>query len=304
MPDCDRHQRRYKWQNKHIKRCLTLCNPMGCNTPGLPVHHQLPEFTQTHVHWVSDAIQPSHVSNPLLFLPSIFPSIRVFSNELVLCIRWPKYWSFSFSISPSNEYSGLISFRSDWLDLLAVQGSLKSLLQHHSSKASILQCLAFFIVQHSHPHMTTGKIIALTRQIFVGKVMSLLFNMLSRLVITFLPRSKCLLEWPKSRMGFPGGSVVKNTSVNAVFLIPELGGSPGKGSGNPQYYWKGNSMDRGAWKATVHGFAKVRHDWATKQKIHNIVISKCCPGWGAAGILIPHWLECKMIQLPWKRVDH
>ena len=148
----------------------------------------------------------------------------------------------------------------DWLDLLAVQGSLKSLLQHHSSKASILQCLAFFIVQHSHPHMTTGKTIALTRQIFVGKVMSLLFSMLSRLVITFLPRSKCLLEWPKSRMGFPGGSVVKNTSVNAVFLIPELGGSPGKGSGNPQYSWQGNPMDRGAWKATVHGLSKVRHD--------------------------------------------
>ena len=127
---------------------------------------------------------------PLLFLPSIFPSIRVFSNESVLRIRWPKYWSFSFNISPSNEHSGPISFRIDWLDLLAVQGTLKSLLQHYTSKASILRCSAFFIVPLSHPSMTTGKTIALTRQTFVGKVMSLLFNMLSRLVITFLPRRK------------------------------------------------------------------------------------------------------------------
>ena len=127
--------------------------------------------------------------HPHLFLPSIFPSIRVFSNESVLSIRWPKYWSFSFNISPSNEYSGLISFRMDWLDLLAVQGTLKSLLQHHNSKVSILWHSAFFIVQLSHPYMTTGKTTALTRQIFVGKIVSLLFNMLSRLVITFLPRS-------------------------------------------------------------------------------------------------------------------
>ena len=130
---------------------------------------------------------------PLLLPPSIFPCIRVFSNESVLLIRWLKYWSFSFSISPSNEYSGLLSFRMDCLDLLAVQGTLKSLLQHHSSKASILQCSAFFIVQLSHPYVTTGKTIALTKWTFVGKVMSLLFNMLSRLVITFLPRSKRLL---------------------------------------------------------------------------------------------------------------
>ena len=129
--------------------------------------------------------------HPLLFLPSIFTSIRVFSNESALCIRWPKYWSFSFNISPSNEHPGLI-FRMDWLDLLAVQGILKSLLQHHSSKASILWCLAFIIVQLSHPYMTTGKTIALTRRNFVGKVLSLLCNMLSRLVITFLPRSKRL----------------------------------------------------------------------------------------------------------------
>ena len=131
--------------------------------------------------------------HPLLLPPSIFSSIRVFPNELALRIRWPEYWSFSFSISPFNEHPGLISFRMDWLDLLAAQGTLKSLLQHHSSKASILQRSAFFIVQLSHPYMTTGKTIALTRQTYVGKVMSLLFNMLSRLVITFLPRSKRLL---------------------------------------------------------------------------------------------------------------
>ena len=154
---------------------------MDCDMPGFPVHHQLPELAQIHVHWVGDAIQSSHHLSPLL-LPSIFPSIRVFSNESVLCIRWPKYWSFSFSISPSNEHPGLISSRMDWLDLLAVQGTLKSFLQHHSSKASILRCSAFFIVQLSHLYMTTGKTIALTIQTFVSKVMSLLFNMLSRFV--------------------------------------------------------------------------------------------------------------------------
>ena len=137
--------------------------------------------------------------HPLLLLPSIFPSIRVFSNESVLPIRWPKYWSFSFSICPSNEYSGLISFRMDWLDNLAVEGTLKSLFQHHSSKASILQCSAFFIVQLSHPYMTTGKTIALTRWTFVGKVTSLLCNMLSRLVLIFLPRNKRLIiSWLQS----------------------------------------------------------------------------------------------------------
>ena len=141
-----------------------------------------------------ESVMPSNhliLCRPLLLPPSIFPSIRVFSNESILPIRWPKYWSFSFNISPSNEYSGLISFRIDWLDLLAVQGILKSLLQHHSSKASI-QYLAFFIVQLSHPYLTNGKTIALTRRTFVGKVTSLLFNMLSRLVITFLPRRKHL----------------------------------------------------------------------------------------------------------------
>ena len=155
--------------------CLTLCDPMNCSTPDLSVHHQLPEFTQ--IRWPS-----SHLilCPPLLLLPPIPSSIRVFSNESTLCMRWPKYWSVSFSIIPSKEHPGLISFRMDWLDLLAVQGTLKSLLQHHSSKASILQPSAFFTVQLSHLYMTTGKTIALTRWTFVGKVMSLLFNMLSR----------------------------------------------------------------------------------------------------------------------------
>ena len=149
-----------------------------------------------------ELVMPSNhliLCRPLLLLPSIFPSIRVFSNESILCIRWPKYWSSSFNMSLSNEHPGLISFRMDWLDLLAVQGTLKSLLQHHSSKASILQRSAFLIVQLSHPYMTTGKTIALTTQTFVGKVLSLLFNMLSRLVIIFLPKSKCLLiSWLQS----------------------------------------------------------------------------------------------------------
>ena len=179
--------------------CLTLCDPMDSSTPGLPVHHQLLECTQTHVHWVGDAIQPSIICHPLLLPPSVFPNNRVFSNESVVHISWPKYWSFNFSISPSSEYSGLISCRMDWLDLLAVQGTLKSLLQHHSSKASILRCSAFFVVQFSHPYMTTGKTKALTRRTFVDKVMSLLFNMLSRLVIAFLPRSKGLfISWLQS----------------------------------------------------------------------------------------------------------
>ena len=172
---------------------------MNRSTPGLPVHHHLPEFTQTHIHRVCDAIQPSHPGSCLLLLLLISPSIRVFSNESALLMRCPKYWSFSFSIIPSKEVPGLISFRMDWFDLLAVQGIFKSLLQHHSSKASILRHSAFFTVQLSHPYMTTGKTIALTRRTLVGKVMSLLLNMLSRLVITFLPRSKCLLiSWLQS----------------------------------------------------------------------------------------------------------
>ena len=160
--------------------CPTLCDPRNCSMPGLPVHHQLPEFTETHVHRVSDAIQPSHpLSSPSPPAPNP-PSIRVFPNESTLRMRWPKYWSFSFNISPSSEHSGLISFRMDWLDLLAVQGTLKSVLQHHSSKASILRRSAFFMVQLSHPYVTTGKTIALTAWPFLGKVISLLFNMLSQ----------------------------------------------------------------------------------------------------------------------------
>ena len=152
---------------------------MNCSMPGLPVHHQLQELAQTHVHLVGDAIQPPHPLSSSPILPSIFPSIRVFSNESVLCIRWLKYWSFSFNISPSNDYSGLISFRIDCSDILSIQRTLKGLLQHHSSKASILHYSAFFMVQLSHPYMTIGKTIALTSQTFVHKVMSLLFNMLS-----------------------------------------------------------------------------------------------------------------------------
>ena len=175
------------------KSCLTLCDPINCSMPGFPVLHSLPELLKL---MSIELVMPSNcliLCHPLLLMPSIFPSIRVFSSEQALCIRWPKYWNFSFSISPSNEYSGVISFRIDWLDLLAVQGTLKSLLQHHSSKASILWHSAFFIVQNSHLYMTTGKTITLTTQNFFGKVMSLLFHMLSRLVIAFLPRGKRLL---------------------------------------------------------------------------------------------------------------
>ena len=173
---------------------------MNHSTPGLRVYHQLLGLAETHVHWVNDTIQESHLLSSLFPPVFNFPSIRIFSNESAFCIRWPKYWSFSFNISPSSEHPGLISFRMDWLDLLAVQETLKTLLQHHSSKASILWCSAFFIVQLSHPCMTIGKTIALSRRTFADKVMSLLFNMLSRLVITFLPRSKqllisCLQSW-------------------------------------------------------------------------------------------------------------
>ena len=175
------------------------CDPIDCSMPGLHIHHQLLEVTQTYAHWVSDAIQPSHPpSSPS---PSAFnPSQHQGLFKWVISLQQvANYWSFSFSISPSNEYSGMISFRMDWPDLLAVQGTLKSLLQHHRSKASILPCSAFFIIQLSDPYMTTGKTIALTRRTFVGKVMSLLFNMLSRLVITFLPRRKRLLiSWLQS----------------------------------------------------------------------------------------------------------
>ena len=185
----------------------TLCNSMDCSTTVFPNHHQLPKSAQTHVHTEGDAIQPSH---PLSSPCSAFnlSQHQGLSNESVLCIRWPKYWSFSFNISPSNEYSGLISFKMDWLDLLAVQGTLKSLLQHHSSKAS-----AFFTVQLSHPYMTTGKTIALIRKIFVCKVMSLLFNMVSKLVIIFSFKEKHLLiSWLQS----PSAVILEPKKIKSV----------------------------------------------------------------------------------------
>ena len=212
--------------------------------PGLPVYHRLPGFTQTHVHWVGEAIQPSHPlsspSPPALNLPSI----RVFSNESAVCIRWPKYWSFSFNISPSSKHPGLISFRMDWLDLLAVQGTHKSLLQHHSSKASILQCSAFLIVQLSHPYMTTGKTIALTRWTFANKVISLLFNMLSR---------------------FGGSEVEASTSnVGDLGSIPGLGRCPGEGNGNPlQYSCLENPWAEEPGRLQSTRLQRVGHNWAT-----------------------------------------
>ena len=183
--------------------------------PGFPVHHQLPELLKL---MSIESVMPSNqliLCCPLLLLPSVFPSIKVFSNESVLHIRWIKHWSFSFSIIPSNEYSGLISFRMDWFDLLTVQGTLKSLLQHNSSKASILWCSDFFIVQLSHPYMTTGKTTSFIRWTFVGRVMNLLFNMLSRLEIAFLPRSKHLLiSWLQS----PSEVILKPPKIKSLTL--------------------------------------------------------------------------------------
>ena len=202
-----------------IQLCLTICDPMDCSMPG---------FLSFTISWsllklmsMESVMPPNHhliLCCLLLLPPSIFPGIRVFSNESVLCIRWPKHWTFSFRNSPSNEYSGLFSFKMDWLDLLAVQGTLKSLLQHHSSKASTLQCSAFFMVQFSHPYMTTGKTIALTKWTFAGKVMFLVFNMLSRLVITFLPRSKHLLI---SRLQSPSAVILEPLKIksHAVSIV-------------------------------------------------------------------------------------
>ena len=197
--------------------CPALCNPMDCSIPGLlsiSNSWSLLKFTSI------ESVMPSNhliLCRPPFLLPSVFPSIRIFSTELLLCIRWPEYcWSFSFSISPSNEYSRLISFRMDWFDLLAFQGTMKS-LQHHNSKVSVLWHSAFFIVQLSHPYMTTGKTITLTRWIFVGKVMSMLFNMLSRLVIAFLPRSKNLLiSWLQS----PFAVIVEPKKIKSVNVSP------------------------------------------------------------------------------------
>ena len=195
---------------------------MDCSMPGFPVHHQLPELLKL---MSIESVMPSNhliLCHPLLLLPSIFPSIRVFYSESVLHIRWPKFWSFSFNISSSNEYLGLISFRMDWFDLLAVQGTLKSLFQHHGSKASVFQHSTFFMVQLSHPYMMTGKTIIFTRWTFVSKVMSLLFNMLSRLVIGFLPRSKHLLiSWQQS----PSVVILeakKIKSLTVLFVSPSI----------------------------------------------------------------------------------
>ena len=191
--------KKHSFSSVQSLNCVRLCNPM---TVACQASLSITNSWNPPKHMFIVLMMPSNhliFCRPLLLLPSIFPSIRVLSNESVLCIRWPKYWSFSFNISPFNEHPGLISFRMDWLDLLSVQGTLESLFQHHSSKSSILQHSAFFIVQLSHPYMTTGKTIALTRQTFVGKVMSLLFNMVFRLVITFLPGSKHLLiSWLQS----------------------------------------------------------------------------------------------------------
>ena len=179
--------------------CPTLCDPMDCSTPAFPCVTNSQNLLKLMSIKLVMPFNHLILCHPLLLLPSIFPRIRVFSKESALFIRWPKYWSFSFNISSSNEHPGLISFTMDWLDLLAVQRTLQSLLKHHSSKASIILCSALFIIQLSHPYMTTGKTIAFTRWTFVDKVMSLLFNMLSRLVITFLPRSKCLIiSWLQS----------------------------------------------------------------------------------------------------------
>ena len=197
--------------------CPTLCDPMNRSTPGsLSINNS---WSLLRLMSIESVMPPNHLilCHPLLLLPSIPPSIRVFSNESALWIRYPKYWSFSFSISPSSEHPGLISFRMDWLDLLAVQGTLKSLLQHHSSKTSILPHSAFFTIQISHPYMTTGKTIALTRRTVVGKVMSLLFNMLSRLVITFLPRSKRLsISWLQSSAVILEPRKIKSATVSTV----------------------------------------------------------------------------------------
>ena len=197
----------------------TLCDPMDCSMPGLPVHHHSRSPPKP---MSSESVMPSNhfiLCRPLLLLTSIFPSIRVFSNESALHVRWPKYWSFNFNISPSNEHPGLISFRVNWMDLLTVQGTLRSLLQHHSSKASILWCSAFFIVQLSQTYITTGKTIALTRRTFVGKVMSLLFNILSRLVITFLLRSKHLLiSWLQS----PSEVILEPGKIKSATVSPSI----------------------------------------------------------------------------------
>ena len=214
-------QRRWQAQFCSVAQlCMTLCDPMNHRMPGsrsITSSWRLPKLMS-----IESVMSSNHfiLCGPLLLLPSTFPSIRVFSNESALHIRCPKYWSFSFNISPSNEHPGLISFRRDWLDFLAVQGTLKSLLQHHSSKAPILRCSAFFIVQLSHPYMTTGKTIALTRQTFVDKVMCLPFNMLSRLVITFFLRSKLSFNFMAAITIYSDFGVPKNKVSHCFHCSP------------------------------------------------------------------------------------
>ena len=194
---------------------LTLCDPMDCSTPGFPVHHQFPELAQTHDHQVSDAIQQSHP------LSSPSPAFNLSQPKgLFQWVRWPKYWSFSFSIRPSNEYSGLISFRINWFDLLAVQGTFKSFLQHHSSKASILWCSAFFMVQFSHPYMTTGKTIALTRQAYVRKVMSLFLNMLSRFCHSFSSNEQASFNFMAAVITCSDFGAPKNKDCHSFHCFP------------------------------------------------------------------------------------
>ena len=194
---------------------------MDCSIPGFPVHHQLLEFTHTHVHWVSDAIQHLILCRPLLFLPLIFPNLRVFSNESAFHIRWPKYWNFSFSISLSNECLGLIHFRIDWFDLLAIQGNLKSLLQHYSSKTSVHQCSVFFIVQLSLPYMTTGKTIALTRCTFV---LGLKFypSLWSWFLLVAFPKAPRLLWWSASIMSPQNPLLVLMVCIIPSYIVSEL----------------------------------------------------------------------------------
>ena len=233
---------RYSVQFSSVAQsCLTLCYPMDCSVPGLLCITN--SWTLPKLMPIESVMASYHLilCHPLLLPPSIFASIRGFSSESFLRIRWPKYWSFSFSISPSNEHLGLISSRMEWLDLFAVQGTLKSLLQHHSSKASILRHSAFFTVQLSHLYMTTGETIALNRWTFVGKVMSLLFNMLSRLVITFLPRSKYLLiSWLQSP-----SAVIWEILMQVRWLLESLAFSPPQGDKEATWSW--SSLFRITW---------------------------------------------------------
>ena len=238
------------------------------------------------------------LGHSLLLLPSVFPSIRVFSNESALHIRWPKYWSFSFNISPSNQHPGLISFRLDWLDLLAVQGTLKNLLQYHSPKVSILQCSAFFIVQFSYPYMTTGKYTPNSAFLYVdhgsgliGEQIMAEFQDSFRLSTSFCLKLVLIYWLPNPWLGFPGGSAGKESGCNAGDLgsIPGLGRSPGEGNGYPlQYSCLENSMDRGAWQATIYGVAKSQTWLSTAQQALTMVfrLQRFIPGIDHRSVLV------------------